>query len=410
MSFDIFDESFYRLSNPDVANAVANGIFPSGLEHFRQFGLAEGRTGVSPLYDEQLYLQVNADVAAVVNSGGFSSGLEHFIRFGEAEGRLSTGLYNEQAYLRAYPDVAGAISAGALSSGLQHFVNFVLPEDSNESRYDALFNEQYYLAANPDVADAVASGSFSSGLQHFLVAGLAEGRVGGTDFNEGFYLRDNTDVADAVARGALASGFDHFARFGRAEGRSGTYFDESLYLQNHSDIAGAVRFGSLDSGYEHYLKFGQFENDRDAVFSGTGGNDIVRSFGGDLSSIIGLDLTSVDFLTGEFTVGSTGSGTRDILIGNSDGEDSFALGNPSQNQKFYLGFSDSDVALIRSFDIGKDSLALSGLPGEYSQQIINGSLNISLASTDDLIAIVEGVGVTLPVDIFATLPGGFYLG
>ena len=95
MTFAIFDEAFYLNSYPDVRAAVQAGAFSSGLQHFQQAGLNEGRTLVSPFFNEDLYLRKNPDVAAAVASGGLSSGLQHYIQNGETEGR-SPGAFDEQ--------------------------------------------------------------------------------------------------------------------------------------------------------------------------------------------------------------------------------------------------------------------------------------------------------------------------
>jgi predicted O-methyltransferase YrrM len=42
-----FDEGLYLRAYPDVANAVRNGVFRSGLEHFELHGRTEGRRGFS---------------------------------------------------------------------------------------------------------------------------------------------------------------------------------------------------------------------------------------------------------------------------------------------------------------------------------------------------------------------------
>ena len=84
MSFAIFNEEFYLNSYPDVRNAVNAGAISSGLQHFQQFGLAEGRVNVSPYFDEALYLRKYPDVAAAVSSGSLKSGLQHYIQSGEA--------------------------------------------------------------------------------------------------------------------------------------------------------------------------------------------------------------------------------------------------------------------------------------------------------------------------------------
>lgn len=123
MSFAIFDENYYLANNPDVKAAVDAGNFSSGLQHFQQTGLAEGRVLVSPYYDEQFYLRANPDVAAAVAAGGLRSGLQHYIQNGETEGR-SAGAFNEQIYLAIYPDVAAAVTNRGFSSGLQHYIQF----------------------------------------------------------------------------------------------------------------------------------------------------------------------------------------------------------------------------------------------------------------------------------------------
>jgi len=45
LSCEEFDEGFYLATYPDVARAVANGLFASGWEHYKVHGGAEGRRG-----------------------------------------------------------------------------------------------------------------------------------------------------------------------------------------------------------------------------------------------------------------------------------------------------------------------------------------------------------------------------
>ena len=76
----LFEEAVYLDAYPDVAAAVASGQIPSGLVHFLNSGLQEGRTRISRFYrigdGEARYLAANPDVAAVVESGGLASGLQ----------------------------------------------------------------------------------------------------------------------------------------------------------------------------------------------------------------------------------------------------------------------------------------------------------------------------------------------
>jgi hypothetical protein len=208
MIFAIFDEAFYLASYPDVAAAVAAGVYQSGFEHFQQFGLKESRVLVSKLYDEQFYLNTYPDVAAAVATRSLNSGLEHFIQWGETEGRSPSPLFDEAWYRRRYPDVAAAIGQTGFSSGLQHYIIY----GEAEGRSGTTFNEFGYRQENPDVANAIAAGAFTSGLEHYLKNGQFENRQGvkftgtsGNDTVTGFGAIDELYGVD-ISPGACVIG------------------------------------------------------------------------------------------------------------------------------------------------------------------------------------------------------------
>ncbi|MCT7956665.1 SBBP repeat-containing protein [Laspinema palackyanum] len=217
----VFDENFYRATNPDVDAAVTGGIFLSGFDHFERFGQVEGRQP-SLLYNEPRYLAENPDVAAAVAAGQFRSGFEHFRSFGFSEGRdRRTTLFDEQFYRTIYPDIIPAltsVSSQGFASGYNHYIAFGQRERRNPNRY---FDESFYLATYPDVAAAVEAGTLASGFEHFAYNGEIEGRQPSPLFNEQFYRATYPDVAAAVASGSFRSGFDHFLQFGSREGRAG---------------------------------------------------------------------------------------------------------------------------------------------------------------------------------------------
>jgi len=88
MALPNFNESTYLNQNADVARAVANGSFNSGLHHWVTFGFSEGRTP-EIAFSENFYRDYYPDVANAITNGGFSSGLEHYAQFGAGEGRAS---------------------------------------------------------------------------------------------------------------------------------------------------------------------------------------------------------------------------------------------------------------------------------------------------------------------------------
>lgn len=263
-----FNEEVYLLIHDDVSAAVENGDFSSGLEHYVQFGIAEGRELVSleveinglrlaSIFDETFYLDENPDVAAAVLNGDFTYGYEHFLEHGIAEGRDPSLYYDEAFYLADNPDVQAAVDAGDFDSGFEHYL---LHGHVEERPGATLFDPDDYLLNNPDVVAAIADGSFSGGFDHYLMHGADESRVPTLLYEEFFYLAQNPDVQAAVDNGDFASGFDHYVSFGQAEGRDpGSGFDESAYLDANPDVAAAITTGAFASGMEHFFRFGRQE-------------------------------------------------------------------------------------------------------------------------------------------------------
>lgn len=84
---DTFDEDYYLKSYLDVKEAVKNGTFKSGYEHYMQCGYQEGRSFVCGFHDIY-YQQYNSDVKRAINFGYFKCGLDHYLKFGNKEERI----------------------------------------------------------------------------------------------------------------------------------------------------------------------------------------------------------------------------------------------------------------------------------------------------------------------------------
>ncbi len=119
-------------------------------------------------FDEALYLSRYADVADAVRQGSFVSGWQHFQLYGEREGRNPDALFDADFYLSEYGDVAAAVARGE-TTAWAHYNNFGWREGRDPS---ALFSTNAYLAQNSDVA---ASGQ--NPLLHFIHVGAAQGRL-----------------------------------------------------------------------------------------------------------------------------------------------------------------------------------------------------------------------------------------
>ncbi|QGM97597.1 methyltransferase domain-containing protein [Methylocystis parvus] len=92
---ETFEESCYLAANPDVAAAVKAGTVASGWAHFRKFGATEGRrqkvpeeeTPTAENFDELRYLAANPDVRDAVAQGIFPSARAHFNSAGRLQNR-----------------------------------------------------------------------------------------------------------------------------------------------------------------------------------------------------------------------------------------------------------------------------------------------------------------------------------
>lgn len=222
----LFNPGYYLSQNPDVQEAVNNGLFRNAFEHFITIGFAEGRNPSS--YFASDYLINNPDVAIAVANGIIRSGFAHFIKVGVTEGRSSDSLLFalDLLYRRENSDVNQAIQQGFFNNGLEHLVFLGM----NEGRqifpaFQALaetFDSEFYLAINSDVKQAVESGFFPNALSHFISFGLTEGRDPSSQFSNSEYLANYPDIAAVVSQGILRNGFEHFIKFGFGEERTGS--------------------------------------------------------------------------------------------------------------------------------------------------------------------------------------------
>ncbi len=415
MSFAVYNESFYLANNPDIQQAVNAGIFTSGLSHFQQFGLGEGRVQVSPFYDEATYLQNNPDVRTAVTNGTLISGLQHFIQLGEAEGRFSISpVWNESTYLSLNPDVAGAVSSGLLASGLQHFLALGNAEGRlggpSTSQTPAGFNESAYLAINADVRTAVESGILSSGLAHYQSFGQFERNRAGV-----FLGTNGSDTINAFgqATGLIGVGLSNIIPLG-ISGLDGT--PTSLGVGEIDTLIGGPGVDIVNLGFGitplkptpqklyagqgnlDYALIKNFQVEQDLIllagepreyrFDGANGNFLISTAGGDLVGIVegisNLQIRSI-FDDGTF-----------ILSG---GEGSLITEVPGFNDSVYLAVN-RDVAAAVEADIYASGLAHYQQVGQNEGRVgvFTGSSGSDEITGFGLNTSLVGVGLTVVAD------------
>ena len=83
----LFSKNWYLKQYKDVANSSYKY---KPYEHYIKYGIFEGRDPLPPVpkeYSEGEYLELNPDVAKAVKEGEYTSGIEHYLQYGFNENR-----------------------------------------------------------------------------------------------------------------------------------------------------------------------------------------------------------------------------------------------------------------------------------------------------------------------------------
>ena len=87
-SMHVFSKNWYLKNYDDVAKHEKYKNDP--YKHYVYYGILEGRKPLPPVppeYNEGEYLKLNPDVARAVRNGTFTSGIEHYLKYGFNENR-----------------------------------------------------------------------------------------------------------------------------------------------------------------------------------------------------------------------------------------------------------------------------------------------------------------------------------
>lgn len=234
-----FDEVAYLKIYPDVAEAVRQGYFPSGLAHFEQHGRQECRL---TNYESLMKHLVDASAsmkktlierdAQIESLGQTLVDRDHQIKIQRDEvghllrvnrelqqqlnsmlssrsWRLTAPLRKMVAFIRrAIPSITLSF-LGKLTQFLKVRRELLLKTSIRQIRASSLFNEEYYLATYPDVCNAGIDSA-----THYFLYGWREHRNPSAAFSTADYLSDNRDVAKAGVNPLL-----HYLKHGQQEGR-----------------------------------------------------------------------------------------------------------------------------------------------------------------------------------------------
>ncbi|NEP88285.1 MAG: hypothetical protein F6K18_16430 [Okeania sp. SIO2C2] len=200
---------------------------------------------ISDLFDENLYLDVNPEIAEAVNNGIVQSGFDHFIRFGQFEGRDPSIFFDTNFYLTNNPDVAALVQQNSITP-IQHFIQVGQFENLDPN---SQFNTDIYLQTNPGVADAVQQNLLTA-IEHFVNFGIAENRL----FSQNFI----GIIFDVVVTSAANNGNDAAIRFDGLTGRLIGEFPNGGELTDPRDIVQEIDGSStvlINGGNDNVLRF-----------------------------------------------------------------------------------------------------------------------------------------------------------
>ncbi len=79
---EAFDEAFYRVTHPDISQAIEDGHFPSGRHHYEAYGFDEGRLGFA--LDRAWYCRVYPIAAIEISQGEYADAEHHWLEIGRA--------------------------------------------------------------------------------------------------------------------------------------------------------------------------------------------------------------------------------------------------------------------------------------------------------------------------------------
>lgn len=307
----VFDAAYYANRYPDLKAAFGNDE-SALLQHFIQYGMAEGRQGSSQ-FDVYSYKNLYPDLRAAFGNN-LKSYYMHYISSGKAEGRKATGVntlqnpittyngidysavYDYNYYLKKYSDLAKIYTNDDIGL-LAHFVNCGMGEGRQAKDSFDVFS---YRNQYQDLRVAFGN-NLKSYYMHYISNGKAEGRkatgvksiqnpittYNGVDYSSvydyNFYIKKYSDLARIYTNdevGLLA----HFVNCGMAEGRQAkANFDVFSYRNQYQDLR--LAFGKdLKSYYFHYMNSGKKEG-RIATGVKTLQNPVTRYNGIDYSAV-----------------------------------------------------------------------------------------------------------------------------
>lgn len=219
----VFDAAYYANRYPDLKAAFGNDESVL-LQHFIQYGMAEGRQGSSQ-FDVYSYKNLYPDLRAAFGNN-LKSYYMHYISNGKAEGRKATGVKSIQNPITTY----------------------------NGVDYSAVYDYNFYIKKYSDLARIYTNDEVGL-LAHFVNCGMAEGRQAKADFDVFSYRNQYQDLRLAFGKD-LKSYYFHYMNSGKKEGRIATGVKT---LQNPVTRYNGIDYAAVYD-YNYYSTYGDLQS------------------------------------------------------------------------------------------------------------------------------------------------------
>ena len=166
----LFDAAFYQaqLGPAEARDSAAAGPFH---HYLRQIATSRHEIRTTPCFDPAWYLAKYPEVADAIAQGVWRCALHHYLTNDTPTAFDPLPEFSETWYLMHYPDIAAAVERGELRNGYRHF----LVTGAAELRSPSEAIDLRYYAEHDAVRTALRTGDAPDAFTHYLAIGRAQG-------------------------------------------------------------------------------------------------------------------------------------------------------------------------------------------------------------------------------------------
>ncbi len=180
------------------------------------------------VFDAEYYLNNYVDLKASYGDN-YAAAIAHFVQYGMNEGRQGISSFNVTSYKNRYYDLRTSFG-----NNLRLYYQHYMTRGKNEGRiatgnefngtpiyngvdYSAVYNANYYINYYTDIKASFGTDDIAA-IAHFVQTGMNEGRQGISSFNVQVYKANYSDLQASFGNN-LKAYYSHYITNGQKEGR-----------------------------------------------------------------------------------------------------------------------------------------------------------------------------------------------